>query len=196
LTTEKSTPPPAEDTHDPKVPAWKRGSWDLWPLSAGLFLFWLVADHATKLWAIRALKPEWHGYRVPPELEATRPIIDIIPGFLRFFYAENRGAAFSILYGQTFFLGIISLIATVGLIWFWRSLRPDEWWGRVATALILSGAVGNMIDRFGRGYVVDFIDAYVIWGTNSYHWPTFNIADSCICVGAVVLGWRLLMGKI
>lgn len=178
------------------IPFWKRGSWSLWKPCLGIFLVGLGADFLTKIWAINALKPEWYGYRVPPEIAVQTPVVPIIPGFLRFVYAQNEGAAFSILYGHTTLLAFISLAATIGLIYFWRILPEKEIWGRVGTTLILSGAVGNMYDRFFRGYVVDFIDAYVVINNESWHWPTFNIADSCICVGAAILAWRLLAGKI
>lgn len=169
-----------------------------WPLCLGLFLFWLAADHATKIWAIQALKPPFDPYQLTAlqyyqALEqGLIPRIVIIPGFLQLVYAENTGAAFSFMTGNTFVLGLISLGATIGFSWYWSTLPAKEIWGRMALALLLSGAVGNMIDRFMRGYVVDFIDAYY----GQYHWPTFNIADSCICVGAVILAVRFLQKKI
>ncbi|MCC5875155.1 MAG: signal peptidase II [Candidatus Sumerlaeia bacterium] len=185
-----------EEKRQAELPFWKRGYWSLWQASLGVFLFGLIADFVTKIWALQALKPEWYGYQVPPEIAAQTPVIDIIPGFLRFYYAQNEGAAFSILYGYTTLLAFISLAATIGLLWFWRVLPKGEVWGRIATAMILSGAVGNMYDRFFRGYVVDFIDAYVVLNEQAWHWPTFNIADSFICVGAAILAWRLITGKI
>ncbi len=164
-----------------------------WKMSLAIVLGWLAIDHATKFWAIAVLKPEWWGRAEPTAaMWANRPDIPIIPGLLRFVYAENTGAAFSMLYGRVTLLGIISLVAIAGLVWFWRQLPAGEKWGRAAVALIVSGAIGNMIDRFARGYVVDFIDAY--WG--QYHWPTFNIADSCICVGAGILAVLFLKGRI
>jgi signal peptidase II len=154
----------------------------------------LALDHITKWLAIVHLKPEWWGVVKPTqEMWDARPTIVLIPKLLQLQYAENLGAAFSILYGYTFVLGIISLLATVLLVWFWRSLPAAEIQGRIAVAMVLSGAIGNMIDRFFRGLVVDFIDAH--W-FHQAHWPTFNIADSAICVGAVILSIRFLRGKI
>jgi signal peptidase II len=159
-----------------------------------IVLGFLAADHLTKWLAIRQLKPEWWDLNsITQAMLDARPVVTIIPNFLRFVYAENRGAAFSILYGHTFFLGIVSALATALLIWFWRSLPAEERLGRIAVALILSGAIGNMIDRFARGYVVDFIDAHWMFQA---HWPTFNIADSCICIGAVLLGVLMVRGRI
>lgn len=181
---------PAEKAREPA------GGTALLQPSLGLFVFWLVADVLTKLWAIRALRPEWWSQVPTQAMWDSRPEITLIPGFFRLVYAENQGAAFSILYGHVTVLAIISLVASVGLIWFWYTLPAGEKWGRFATALILSGAVGNLFDRALRGHVVDFIDVYIILGGESHHWPTFNIADSCICVGAAILAWRLLAGKI
>ena len=165
-----------------------------WQWSLGIVLGMLVFDNLTKLWAQWALRPEWWNNVTGPTAEqfANTPIIQIIPGLLRFAYAENKGAAFSILYGQVTVLGVVSFLAAIGLYFFWRSLPAGEKWGRAAVALIFSGAVGNMIYRFFRGYVVDFIDAYI----GAHHWPTFNIADSCICVGATILAIRFLQKKI
>ncbi len=164
-----------------------------WEVSLGLFLFWLVVDQLTKLWAMAALRPDWWGREfITPEQWEQRPIIEIIPGLLQLRYAENPGAAFSILDGHTALLTVISIVASVALTTYWFFLPPAEKWGRGAVALILSGAVGNLIDRVNRGAVVDFIDAYI----GQYHWPTFNVADSCICVGAAILAIRFLQGKI
>ena len=158
------------------------GRFAQWQMSAALFVAWFIVDHATKWWAFTALRGD--GF--------NGPVIHLIPNCLALRYAENTGAAFSMFTGKVFALGFVSLAATIGLGWFWWSLPAKEKWGRAATALILSGAVGNMIDRFARGYVVDFILAY--W--RDHYWPTFNIADTCICVGAGILAIRLLKGKI
>ena len=168
--------------------------WNFLPTGLAIVAVGLLADQLTKLWAIRVLDrwipvPDLPGYQ-------QRFTIDLIPNLLRFRYAENLGAAFSILHGQVLLLTIISFVASIGLAWFWQSLPPREWWGRTATALIISGAVGNLIDRAFRGRVVDFVDAYIIIDGTSRHWPTFNIADSCICVGAAILMVRLFQGKI
>lgn len=164
-----------------------------WPMSLGIVIVGFVVDHATKYWAEVALKPDWWGVYLPSAAEfAARPAIQIFPGCLRLVYAENTGAAFSIMDGKVGLLGVISLVASIALFFFWRSLPAGEKLGRAAVALIFSGAIGNMVDRFFRGFVVDFIDAYV----GEYHWPTFNIADSCICVGAALLIYLFIRGRI
>lgn len=179
---EKKNAAPAKPTKDEPPPR-EHGGFACWKLSLAIFFIGFIIDHATKFWAEVALRPTV-GARVP--------VIPIIPGLLEFRYAQNTGAAFSILDGNVLILGFVSIAASIALVWFWKSLPANEVWGRAAVALVLSGAVGNMIDRFFRGFVVDFILAYY----KDYYWPVFNVADSCICVGAVILAVRFLKGKI
>ena len=116
-------------------------------------------------------------------LEGERPLI-LIPNLLNLAFATNTGAAFSILSGRTLLLTMISLIVIVGIaIWAVR-LAPEERGLRLELGLILGGAIGNQIDRLRLGHVIDFIDAHWFWKA---HWPTFNIADSAICVGMALL---------
>jgi signal peptidase II len=101
--------------------------------------------------------------------------------------SHNTGAAFSFLSDaggwQRWFFVILALGVSVFLVnWMWR-LRRQDTWVAIALALILGGAIGNVWDRMLLGYVVDFIDVYY----NTWHWPAFNIADSAITVGAVML---------
>jgi signal peptidase II len=77
-------------------------------------------------------------------------------------------------------LTIVSLAAVVIILAWHFSIPKQERLQRVSLALIFGGALGNLLDRFIRGYVIDFIDAH--W-RSSYHWPTFNVADSSICIG-------------
>jgi signal peptidase II len=112
--------------------------------------------------------------------------IAVIPSF-NLVLAHNYGAAFSFLAGaggwqRWFFTGLAIIVAVVLTVWMSR-LKSEAKWEAISLALILGGAVGNVIDRVLHGYVIDFIDVYY----GSYHWPAFNIADSAICVGAVML---------
>jgi signal peptidase II len=112
--------------------------------------------------------------------------IALIPSF-NLVLAHNYGAAFSFLAGaggwqRWFFTGLAIIVAVVLTVWMSR-LKSDAKWEAISLALILGGAIGNVIDRVLHGYVIDFIDVYYA----SYHWPAFNIADSAICVGAVML---------
>lgn len=99
----------------------------------------------------------------------------------------NPGAAFSFLAGaggwqRWLFVVLAVVVSAALLVWLWR-LRPGERLLGLALSLVLGGAVGNLVDRLWYGHVVDFIDLY--W--RDWHWPAFNVADSAITVGAVLL---------
>jgi signal peptidase II len=104
----------------------------------------------------------------------------LIPHFLHLSYAENKGGAFSILANHGWLLTVVSMAAVVGILIWSFSIGRREKLTRISMGLIFGGAVGNLFDRFRLGYVIDFIDAH--W-YNTYHWPTFNLADSFICLG-------------
>ena len=140
----------------------------------GVFLI----DQVTKAWAVRTL-------RVTDELT-------IIRGFLDFVYTENRGIAFGQLqqlgsFGRWFLAGLAIASAFAVMFYFLRTPRLDD---RVlgACALLLAGIVGNLTDRVRFGYVIDFILVHA----HSYHWPTFNVADASICLGALLLAYDLV----
>jgi signal peptidase II len=139
----------------------------------------LAADQLTKAWATASLKPV--------------VFIEVIPGFFRLSYATNRGVAFS-LFADTQFdirwiLSAVSLIAALFVLSYFRRAPDGKPWLNVSLTLLLAGIVGNMIDRVRLGEVVDFIELH--W-RDMYSWPTFNIADSAICVGAVLLALEML----
>ena len=113
---------------------------------------------------------------------------DLIDGVLRLTYVRNRGAAFGVLsdaelpYQAWIFAGV-SLIALFAIgLYAWR-LPAASRLPRLALALIIGGALGNLLDRVRLGYVIDFIDVY--WRT--HHWPAFNAADSAITIGVSLL---------
>jgi signal peptidase II len=119
---------------------------------------------------------------------ALHDSLAVIPGFFSITYVRNPGAAFGFLAGASpmfrsiFFLCITA--AAIGLILYYISKsQNDEPLLIFALSLILSGAVGNFIDRIKIGEVIDFLDVYI----GSHHWPAFNVADSAISVGAVIL---------
>lgn len=93
-------------------------------------------------------------------------------------FVQNTGAGFGILKDHTLILGIISLLVTLGIIFFYKRF-PKDYLFQVLLALFLGGTVGNMIDRLGRSYVIDYL------GTT--FWPAFNLADACITVATVGL---------
>jgi signal peptidase II len=137
-----------------------------------------MADQATKAWAVRRL-------RFGETVKAG--------GFLRFAYAENTGIAFGRLqdggeFGR-WMLATLAALAIVGLLlYFFRSRRTDD---RIlgAIALLLAGVGGNLVDRVRLGHVIDFIEVFI----GSYQWPTFNVADAAICVGAALLALDLIL---
>lgn len=138
------------------------------PLSAAVVV--LVIDHLTKWLAVRYLM--------------GAPPVTIIPNCFHLFYAENKGAAFSMMSGNPVLLMILSSAALGGILWWFWTTPVEERLVRLCQGLIIGGAVGNLFDRYTRGYVVDFIDWH--W-KDVYHWPTFNIADSAIFVSVITL---------
>ncbi len=138
----------------------------------GLALVVVVLDQATKLAAAA-----WLEYGVP---------LAVLPGF-NLTLLHNTGAAFSLFHDQSgwqrwFFAGIALIVGIVVVLWLNRLDRRERW-APFALALILGGAAGNLIDRLYLGYVIDFIQIYY----DRWAWPAFNVADSAISVGAVML---------
>jgi signal peptidase II len=139
----------------------------------------LLLDRITK-WAI--------GQTIPLE-----DAINIIPGFFRLTHLENTGAAFSLFADSTSpfrtALLIAFSVAALAVICFllWKDRNVSNA-GAVALSLILGGAVGNLWDRLAYGKVTDFLDFYI----GPHHWPPFNVADSAIVVGALLLLLRML----
>ena len=118
-------------------------------------------------------------------LHASHPVID---GFFNITYIRNPGAAFGFLANaapmfRSLFLIMVSAAAIVMILFFLAKNKTAAMLLTFALSLILGGAVGNLLDRIRYGSVVDFFDFYIA----SYHWPAFNVADSSILVGAVLL---------
>lgn len=108
--------------------------------------------------------------------------VTVIPHVLWFTYTLNSGAAFSMLTSATGLLAAVGVAASIGVIYL--ALRQPSWWLRIGWGLLLGGIVGNLIDRIWHGQVVDFIQVP--------HWPIFNVADSAITVGAVIVAIMFL----
>jgi signal peptidase II len=119
--------------------------------------------------------------------------IEILPNFAHLTYIRNTGAAFGFLAGSNaswrmvFFI-IISLVAIGCVFYLLKSLRPPQNTSVVSLALILGGAVGNLVDRVRLGEVIDFLDLH--W--HDTHWPAFNVADSAITIGVILLLIQML----
>ena len=117
-------------------------------------------------------------------------VVSLLP-FLNMIVSFNTGASFGFLDHSSgwhvYMLSLISAFISVILIrWLMRIPRHD-WWVALPVSLVLGGAIGNLIDRLHYGFVIDFIDFHV----KSWHYATFNIADSAVCIGAVWLVIRL-----
>jgi signal peptidase II len=134
------------------------------PVAWGVILLLFIADQASK-WAV----VHHIGFQ-----EA----VPVIPGLFNLTHVYNTGAAFSMMHDSNRFFAILSLAVFALLIVLRRhfSGRLMQW----GWVLILSGILGNVTDRLLLGHVVDFLD----FQFGSYHWPAFNVADSCICVAA------------
>lgn len=108
---------------------------------------------------------------------------DVLDGFLRISLSKNTGAVMGILSGSKTILIVITIISICALMFFAYRMRYAPLLKRVCLGLILGGAFGNLIDRLATGEVLDFIDM----GIGAYRWPTYNVADIAVTVGAAVL---------
>lgn len=126
----------------------------------------VILDQLTKWQALTKLKPIRNKV--------------VIKGFLDFTFVENRGAAFGILSGQRIFFIILTVVVVIGIVYSFYKLPKTREYNllRYGLLLVLSGAIGNVIDRALRGYVVDFLEVTFI------KWPVFNMADIYVVVGA------------
>lgn len=156
-----------------------------WPFHLGIILFSIVADQLTKLWALARFTNETGA--------PNHEIINVIGEWIRFQLVFNKGAAFSsrpqdlmpFLPPWVFFL-LISIVASVVLLWFYKSIDKRDWMSRLGVVMILGGAVGNFIDRMRLQMVVDFIDCDLPDFIMT-RFPTFNVADSFVTVGVAVV---------
>lgn len=154
---------------------------------------WLAVDQLTKLWASFGLEGS----------------VRVIPNFMRFSLSHNTGALFGVMgdlpdpWRMIILVALPSVAVVVIFVLIWRAPR-HEVLARTGLALILGGAIGNLIDRLLYGHVVDFIDVYAGWptlaepliswfGTN--RWPTFNVADMGLCCGAALLLGELFVRR-
>lgn len=121
---------------------------------------------------------------------ALHESIDIIPGVFRFTYIQNDGAAFGSLDNARWVFMVLSTVAIIGILvyMFWK--KPQDKLMLSALILIVSGGIGNMIDRIALGYVIDFIDFCAF--PKIWMW-VFNVADSFVCIGAgLLILWLVL----
>ncbi|MCB1461773.1 MAG: signal peptidase II [Nitratireductor sp.] len=125
-------------------------------------------------------------------VEANLPFQTPVPVLpvLSFFRTYNQGIAFSFFSGfSDEVLIALTLAVMVFVIWLWRQAHPDRIWARLGFALVLGGALGNLIDRVVHGHVIDFI----MFHTQTWSFAVFNLADSSITVGAVLIAFDELL---
>ncbi len=147
-------------------------------IAAIVIIFSIFFDQLTKFWAADVLK--------------NGDSIKIIGNFLRFTYAENRGAAFSILQNQRMFFLITTIIMLAFLGYIYFKTKNISYLSKLSIAMIAGGAIGNFIDRLRLGYVIDFID--VRFGS-FYNFPVFNIADSFVVCGTILMVIIIIFNK-
>lgn len=152
----------------------------------------LVLDQASKLlahWFLRGRQP-----------------LEIIPGFFNLIYSRNRGGLFGYFSQmtdpwRTILLTLLPVAAIALVIYYMTRCEEEERITLFGLSLVLGGAIGNLIDRLFRGEVIDFLDAYIsapgaaAWLVDRFgtaHWPTFNLADSCIVTGACLLALSII----
>ena len=143
----------------------------------GLYWLWItpmimVIDRVSKMMA--------QSHLFPYEPQSVLPFFNLTLAF-------NKGAAFSFLNSQSgwqvWFFGLLALGVSTGLLLWMKNIKAKQRWLSIALALIVGGALGNLWDRVSYGHVIDFLDFHLA----TWHWPVFNIADSAICMGALML---------
>ena len=153
-----------------------RARWARWLVVSAVVV---AADLATKSWISSAFTPG-ESVRITP--------------FFNLVLAHNTGAAFSFLADaggwQRWFFTVVTIAISIGIV-VMLSRQRDAAWISAALALVLGGALGNLYDRLTLGHVVDFVQLHAA----GYYWPAFNVADSAITVGVVMLLWDSVRPK-
>lgn len=134
-----------------------------------LFGFIVIADQISK-----------HLIRDSMALGDSIPVLGDV---LRFTYVENPGIAFGIRVANGWIFTVLSIIASIGITYYLITQWKESQWIKSSLALILGGAIGNLIDRIAFSKVVDFVDV----GIGNTRWPVFNVADSAVVVGMCIL---------
>lgn len=168
---------------DGAVAASRKAPKDLMKRSSSRFLSSLliiagivVFDQAVKGWAAAVLQ------------YAPNQVKTFIPGFMNLRYMENTGAAFSLFANATWILGLVSaILAAIIILFLWRGRRSGSWLFQIALSFIAGGALGNVIDRFRLGYVVDMLEFDFV------QFAVFNVADSFVCIGALLFAIYVLI---
>src|SRR5256714_8957963 len=138
-------------------------------LVAGVALAVFILDRVTKAWV---------SENIP--LGTARPVIG---DYVRIVHAQNTGAAFGLLPERTTLLSILSVVAVLAIVYYYRQIASSSWIVSATLGMQLGGASGNLLDRITQGYVVDFVDV----GVGDIRFWAFNVADSSIVVGIVLV---------
>jgi signal peptidase II len=182
--TKSVTPPPAVVDGDPRLRVVDRRSRAmrirayrmLWTIAVVVF----AADQASKIWIIRHVPFDaLHSHGVGSDIEIVR-------GFFYIIHVGNTGAAWSMFSGRSVTLAILAA-GTLIAIYLWRhTLGLKQPLSQICFGLLCGGIVGNLVDRLVHGHVIDFVDLHF----GSYIYPTFNVADSGICIGVILYLWQ------
>jgi signal peptidase II len=158
-----------------KVKVWLNATWIVLLVAAIV----IGLDQASKEWVRMTIpKHEWYV-----------PIPALDPYFV-FEHVDNYGAAFGILQGGGNFFIVVAAVVTVGILIYATRLPKEQWLVRVLLGMMLGGALGNVIDRINQGYVTDYVKMGI---PGLYYWPNYNIADSAIVIGVILLAIDMLV---
>lgn len=154
---------------------WRGNVWRRWTFLL-IAAFVVASDQLSKSWIRTNLLPG-----------------ESSPEFWHFsiIHAQNTGAAFGLFTNQAFLLTLIAIVGLVVILFFYRYLPQSSVLGTIALGLVFGGALGNLVDRIRLDHVTDFIYAR-LW--DDVYWPAFNIADSAITIGIIVLALFLILG--
>ena len=153
----------------------------MFPLSRVL----LIGSVALVVYALDRLTKSWVVSEIP--LNTARPVVD---GWVQIAHVRNTGAAFGLLPERTSLLSVLSIVAVLVILWYYRTLAARSAPIAMTLGMQLGGAVGNLVDRLGQGYVVDFVDVGIPGG---WRFWAFNVADSSIVVGIFLVTGLLLL---
>lgn len=154
----------------PRTP-WQRLCAYRWFHACAAFIF--VTDQLSKCWITHTLP--LGSYGAPEHIE-------IIPGFFNIVHVGNTGAAWSLFAGQSALLALVAAITLIGIFFWRRTLGLHRRLFQITFGLLCGGILGNLIDRIVHKHVIDFLDFHF----GNYTYPAFNIADSGICIGAIL----------
>ncbi|APM38583.1 signal peptidase II [Clostridium kluyveri] len=140
-----------------------------------IILLGIAADRLTKVWIMQNLSENSH--------------MDVVSNLVSLLYIKNKGAAFGILQNKLYLLAAITIVVIIGMIYYIFKFKPQSKIIKISLSLIISGALGNLIDRILYKYVVDFIAFHL---GDIYYFPIFNIADILVVTGTIALAFYLL----